>query len=138
MSPNRIVALITPVCALGAGWAASWLAENVPGINVTEENLQAVFIAGALAVLAPALHWLNGWQKWEVRNEEALAVAARGFPDESPAVASAVVDEGAAAEDGELDLSLDEDHDEFDDLLDIDEFEDTSVADDEEPVPAGR
>ena len=30
MSPNRIVALVTPVCALAAGWAATWLADNVP------------------------------------------------------------------------------------------------------------
>jgi hypothetical protein len=32
---------------------------------------------------------------------------------------------------------MDEDHDEFDDLLDTDEFEDTSVPEEEEPVPAG-
>jgi hypothetical protein len=135
MSLNRIVALITPACALAAGWAASWLAEHVPGIGVTKENLQAVFIAGAVAVLAPALHWLHGWQKWEVRNEAALAEAARGFPDQAPTVI--VADEGGAIDETALDLSEDEDYDEFDDSVDYDEFEDTAVTDDEEPVTAG-
>jgi hypothetical protein len=127
MTPNRIVALITPVCALAAGWAASWLAENVPGLDVSKESLQAVFIAGALSVLAPALHWLHGWQKWEERQENAIAIAARGFPDQTP-----TVDEGGAVED----FAFEDDGPEFDDLLDTDEFEDTAVEE-EEPVAAG-
>jgi hypothetical protein len=133
MSPNRIVALITPPCALAAGWAASWLADNVPGLNISRENLQAVFIAGAAAVIAPALQWLYGWQKWEARQEEAITAAAHGFPTTAPAIAAPVVEE--AADDG-FDLAIeDDDYDEYDDLLDIDEFEDTSVE--EEPVAAG-
>jgi len=132
MSLNRIVALITPAAALAAGWAASWLAEHVPGLGVTKENLQAVFIAGAVAVLAPALHWLHGWQKWEARNDLELAVAARGFPDQAPTV---VVDDGGAVDEVAFDVSDDEDIDEFDDSLDYDEFEDTSVE--EEPVASG-
>ena len=67
MSPNRIVALLTPVFALAAGWSATWLADNVPGMTVSADQLQAVFIAGALAVLAPAAQWLHGWQKYEER-----------------------------------------------------------------------
>lgn len=143
MSPNRIVALITPPCALAAGWAASWLADNVPGLNITRENLQAVFIAGAAAVIAPALQWLYGWQKWEARQEEAITAAAQGFPARAPAKLAAagffpttgppVIEE--VADDG-FDLAIeDDDYDEYDDLLDIDEFEDTSVE--EEPVTAG-
>jgi hypothetical protein len=135
MTPNRIVALITPVCALTAGWAASWLADNVPGVNISRENLQAVFIAGALAVVAPALQWLHGWQKWEGRQEDAIIAAAQGFPTEAPTIAAPIVEE--APDDG-FDVALeDDDYDDFDDLLDADEFEDTSVADEEEPVIAG-
>jgi hypothetical protein len=134
MSMNRIVALITPVCALAAGWAASWLADNIPGIGVTQENLQAVFIAGAIAVLAPALHWLNGWQKWEARNEASIAEAQRGFPDQAPTV----VEAAEPVDEEPIDLAdEDEEYDEFDDSVDYDEFEDTSVTDDEVPVPAG-
>jgi TPP-dependent indolepyruvate ferredoxin oxidoreductase alpha subunit len=104
MSPNRIVALITPVCALAAGWAASWLAENVPGLNVSADSLQAVFIAGSLSVLAPALHWLHGWQKFEARQSDAERLAT---------AADAAV---AAPADFE-DLELPED---FEDLEDLD------------------
>jgi hypothetical protein len=131
MSPNRIVALVTPVCALAAGWAATWLADNVPGMNISKENLQAVFIAGAVAVLAPALHWLHGWQKWEERRDDALASAAHGFPPETADVAPV-----AAAAPDALDLPEDDDLDELDDLVDFDDLEDTSV-DEEEPVAAG-
>ena len=132
MSPNRIVALVTPVCALAAGWAATWLADNVPGMNVSRDSLQAVFVAGAVAVLAPALHWLHGWQKFEQRNEETLRAAANGFPPQTPDVAPVAV----APVDDELDLAEDDDFDELDDLVDFDDLEDTSV-DEEEPVTAG-
>lgn len=135
MSPNRIVALVTPVCALAAGWAATWLADNVPGMNVSRDSLQAVFIAGAVAVLAPALHWLHGWQKFEQRNEENLRAAANGFPPETPDVAPPVA-VAAPADDDALDFSDDDDFDELDDLVDFDDLEDTSV-DEEEPVTAG-
>jgi hypothetical protein len=132
MTPNRIVALVTPVCALAAGWAATWLADNVPGMTVSKENLQAVFIAGAVAVLAPALHWLHGWQKWEERREDSLTVAAHGFAPETPDVAPVA----APAPDGLDLLEDDDDLDELDDLVDFDDLEDTSV-DEEEPVAAG-
>jgi hypothetical protein len=130
MTPNRIVALITPACALAAGWAASWLADNVPGLNISQDNLQAVFIAGAVAVVAPALQWLHGWQKWEERNDAQIAAAQQGFPDATPiAMPVGVVDEPVTDFD-------DEEGDEYEDLVDFDDLEDTAV-DEEEPVPAG-
>jgi hypothetical protein len=135
MTPNRIVALITPACALAAGWAATWLADNVPGLDISKENLQAVFIAGALAVVAPALQWLHGWQKWEERNEAQTVAAQLGFPDATPTIAP-VVDDGGAVDEAAADFADDGDVDEYEDLIDFDEFEDTTV-DEEEPVPAG-
>lgn len=135
MSPNRIVALITPVCALAAGWAASWLAENVPGFNVSADSLQAVFVAGALSVLAPALHWLHGWQKFEARQSEAERLALL-----SDASATAPADVGDA---GFEDLELAEDTTEdledlegFEDLddLDLEELEDELALEDAEPL----
>jgi hypothetical protein len=135
MTPNRIVALITPACALAAGWAATWLADNVPGLDISKENLQAVFIAGALAVIAPALQWLHGWQKWEERSEAQTLAAQQGFPDATPI--AMVVDDGGAVDEVTADFSDDDgDVDDFDDMVDFDDLEDTSV-DEEEPVPAG-
>ena len=124
MSPNRIVALLTPAFALAAGWAATWLADNVPGMTVSADQLQAVFIAGALAVLAPAAQWLHGWQKYEER---------MGAADQVATVVDAV---GAESEPDLDDLAL-ADEDELDDLEEeLAEFDDVA-AEDEEPVPAG-
>lgn len=84
MSPNRIVALLTPICALAAGASATWLAEHFPTLDVPASALEEIFIAGALAVLAPALQWLYGWQKFEAREAEAQLAAEKaeaGVPD---------------------------------------------------------
>ena len=61
-------------------------------------------------------------------------MAADGFPSQAPTVAAPEVEE---ALDDEVDVALDDDYDEYDDILDADEFEDTSVIEDEEPVAAG-
>jgi len=124
MSPNRIVALLTPAFALAAGWSATWLADNVPGMSVSADQLQAVFIAGALAVLAPAAQWLHGWQKYEER-----MVAA----DQVASLEDAVV---AASEPDLDDLDLPDDDDELDLEDELAEYDDVA-AEDEEPVPAG-
>ena len=123
MSPNRIVALLTPAFALAAGWGATWLADNVPGMTVSADQLQAVFIAGALAVLAPAAQWLHGWQKYEERMVSAEQVAA---------VEDAVVAESEPDLD-DLDLPDDDELDLEDELAEFDDV----AAEDEEPVPAG-
>jgi hypothetical protein len=84
MTPNRIVATLTPVFALAAGACATWLAEHFPTLDVPASALEEIFIAGALAVLAPALQWLYGWQKFEAREAEAQLAAEKaeaGVPD---------------------------------------------------------
>ena len=70
MPLNRVVALATPLFAAAAGWVATWLADNVPGVNIPQSALEEIFIAGALVALAPAAQWLHGWQKWEGRQAE--------------------------------------------------------------------
>ena len=126
MSPNRIVALLTPVCALAAGWVASWIAQNFPDANISKESLQAVFIGGMAAVVVPAWQWLNGWQKYEARQAEAEQLALAN----DAALSTAVAAPEAVSED-ELDLLEDLEDDGLDELEELeDEF-------DEEPVPAG-
>jgi hypothetical protein len=137
MSPNRIVATLTPVFALAAGACATWLADHFPGINVSPDALEEIFIAGALAVLAPALQWLYGWQKHEAREANAqIAVdqAEAGIPDVAVTVTNEEPEEeeDAADEAEEFeDIDLEADDEDFDDL-DLEE-----AADEEEPVPAG-
>jgi hypothetical protein len=80
MTPNRVVALLTPlVFAPLAGAVTAWLAKHAPGVDVDQDKLQQIFIAGAVIALAPAAQWLHGWQKWEERQaaaETAVQVAA--------------------------------------------------------------
>ena len=72
MSPNRIVALLTPlVFAPAAGAVSAWLATHFPGVDVSQSDIQAIFIGGALIALAPAVQWLHGWQKYEAREADA-------------------------------------------------------------------
>jgi hypothetical protein len=134
LSPNRIVALITPVCALAAGWVASWIAQNFPDANISKESLQAVFIGGMLAVLAPAAQWLHGWQKFEERQaaDDRLATVADAIAAEPD------VEEDLESEDlSDADLEFD-DLDEIDELEDLEDLEDEFGAEEQEALPAGR
>ena len=130
MTLNRIVALLTPlVFAPLAGVISTWAASNLPGVTLSPDKIEEVFIAGALIALAPAAQWLHGWQKYEARQDEALLAASTGFNTTS------VV---AQAPEEDLDL-LDEEFEDLDldELDDFDEFEDTSIFEDEQSAPVG-
>jgi hypothetical protein len=128
MSPNRIVAFLTPlVFAPLAGVISTWAAENLPGVTVPRDAVEEIFIAGALIALAPAAQWLHGWQKWEQQQQANLALAATSL---TPPVAETLPPEEPGFADEEFDL------DELDELEDFDEFEDISIGEDE-PVTTG-
>jgi hypothetical protein len=130
MSPNRIVAFLTPlVFAPLAGVISTWAAENLPGVNVPPNAVEEIFIAGALIALAPAAQWLHGWQKYEQQREANLAIA--GATLTPPARVEVLPPQEPDLADEEL-----EDIDELDELDDFDEFEDTRIGEDE-PVTAG-
>jgi hypothetical protein len=120
MTPNRVVAVLTPlVFAPLAGAVSAWLARHAPGVDVQKDDLQAVFIGGALIALAPAAQWLHGWQKYEAREaekEEAVEVAT---------IQTASAEEAGPPPDDSGGL------DEFDDFDDADEFGDVDEPDDE-------
>lgn len=127
MSPNRIVAFLTPlVFAPLAGVISTWAAENLPGVTISQSAMEEIFVAGALIALAPAMQWLHGWQKHEARSADALAVAATVL---TPPAGEVLVP--AQAEPVGEDLSDLEDLDELDELDDFDEYEDTSLGEDE-------
>ena len=133
MTLNRIVALLTPlVFAPLAGVISTWAADNLPGVTLPPDKIEAVFIAGALIALAPAAQWLHGWQKYEARQDEALLAASTGFD-----MTSVVAEEAPPEEDLDLLDEEFEDLDDLDELDDFDEFEDTSIFEDEQSVPAG-
>lgn len=141
MSPNRVVAFLTPLAfAPLAGGVSTWLANHVPGAEVSQGQLQEIFIAGALVALAPAAQWLHGWQKYESQQAEreqmveAAAAAAASAPLVAEPPSEDVDDES-------------EDFDELDDFGEFDDFDeeleeeldelDQELLFDEEPAPAG-
>lgn len=133
MQLNRVVALATPLFAAAAGWVATWLAENVPGVSIDQSALEEIFIAGALIALAPAAQWLHGWQKWEARQsdaQQALEIANAAPP--TLIAVEAGGNGGFFDESGEFD-----EIDELDALGDLDEFDEELLAEEEEPAPAG-
>ncbi len=125
LTPNRIVAFLTPlVFAPLAGAITAWVAENAPGLDLSQERLTNVFIAGALLALAPALQWLYGWQKHEQR--EAVAQQAVELAN-SEAAAATLADEPAGI--AALAEEADPDEADEDEALDaLDEFEDADAA----------
>jgi hypothetical protein len=126
MSPNRVVAVATPlIFAPLAGAVSVWLAEHFPGFNVPQSQLEEIFIAGALIALAPAAQWLHGWQKYEARSADLvrdLAVEPKPVRVELTAAES---DDQAGLEglDELEDLESLEDLDDLDDLENLEDIE---------------
>jgi hypothetical protein len=114
MPPNRMVALLTPVVALGAGGAATWLADNL-GIQVDPAELQAIFIAATLAVLAPAAQWLYGSQKFERHQAELEQLALKADTESAAQTAEAETEAATGAYEDEDDGDYDDDDDGYDD-----------------------
>ena len=141
MTPNRIVAVLTPlVFAPAAGAIAAWAAKHAPGVTISQQDLTSVFIAGALIALAPAAQWLHGWQKYEDRQAQAdnaveLATAA--------AAAGAIAlpaDMAAEPEDEDAEGQAFDDVDDIDELDELDELDALAEGDEddeEDPLIAG-
>jgi hypothetical protein len=133
MTPNRIVALLTPVVAIAAGAASTWLADNISGLDIEAGQLEAIFLAGLAAVLAPAAQFLYGGQKYE-RHEQELERAALEA-DREAAEQVAMADVYADGEDYEEYDEYDEyDGDAYDEVPD-DEDELYAAARDEDAEP---
>ncbi len=142
LTPNRIVAFLTPIAfAPLAGAISAWVAENAPGLDLSEERLTSIFIAGALVALAPALQWLHGWQKYEQREAEAEQAVELANSEAAAAALSGPAVELEA--DADFEEEADEDHalDELDALEDDDEGEleesEDPLVGEEEPTRAG-
>lgn len=76
MTPNRLVALLTPLLfAPLAGSISALAAEYFPGVDVPAESIEEIFIAGALIAFAKAAQWTQGWQKYEAREAARADVA---------------------------------------------------------------
>ncbi|MGZ4271681.1 MAG: hypothetical protein ACXVSX_21050 [Solirubrobacteraceae bacterium] len=131
ITPGRLVAILTPVLfAPLAGSICVLAARYLPGVDIDQGRLQAIFITGATIAFGKAALWLKGWQDWEKRQADAPSdivdlpvddgkVDADSALAEDTAVAQDPSDEGDPVEeedpvDGE---DLDFDDSDLDDLL---------------------
>jgi hypothetical protein len=105
ITPGRLVAILTPVLfAPLAGSISVLAARYLPGVDIDQGSLQAIFIAGATIAFGKAALWLKGWQDWEKRQEGApvadvdlpvhdeAAESGEDF-DEGPVLAASPLDE---------------------------------------------
>lgn len=115
-TPGRLVATLTPlVFAPLAGAISVLIAEHAPGLDIDSDQLQQIFIAGALIAFGKAGLWLKGWQDYEKTQEIGPAdvlndVALEASMDVEPEDAAVDLDEEAALADG-----MDPDEDDVDD-----------------------
>ena len=140
MPTNRVVALLTPIAAAVAGWFSTWVATHFPGVTIPKNQLEAVFIGGALFALAPAAQWLHGWQKWETQKAEtetAVQVATLGAATAAPTVEVAIEQEDGFEEGDDFEsLASSDDFEDLEEFDDFDDFDDELLVD-EEPAPLG-
>jgi hypothetical protein len=74
ITPGRLVAFLTPlIFAPLAGSISVFAARHLPGVDIDQGSLQAIFIAGATIAFGKAALWLKGWQDWEKREADAHA-----------------------------------------------------------------
>jgi hypothetical protein len=117
ITPGRLVAFLTPVLfAPLAGSIAVLAARYLPGVDIDQSSLQAIFIAGATIAFGKAALWLKGWQDWEKREADASSAEVDLPHDDGEVDAGAEADPVGEEDpvDGE---ELDFDESDLDDLL---------------------
>ena len=116
ITPGRLVALLTPlIFAPLAGSISVLAARYLPGVDIDQGSVGAIFIAGATIAFGKAALWLKGWQDWEKREADASGDvvdlpddhAGSGF-DEEPAPAQDAAPDDEPVEDEDA-VDADED-----------------------------
>ena len=139
ITPGRLVAFLTPlIFAPVAGSISVLAARYLPGVDIDQGSLQAIFIAGATIAFGKAAIWLKGWQDWEKREADVAGAEVDLPHDDGEPLASAGMEQDAGfAQDVAADEDpIEEDEDPIDgEGLDFDDgdLDDLLAA----PVAAG-
>jgi hypothetical protein len=119
MSPNRIVALATPLVAPLAGAFAAWLSQKVPGADIPADTMEEIFFVVLGVVAALALQFNHNRFKWDVEEKREATALDATEPDAFEIDDDEdLVEDGLESDDGdelEDDLEL-----ELDDIGDLD------------------
>jgi hypothetical protein len=103
ITPGRLVALLTPlIFAPLAGSISVLAARYLPGVDIDQGSLQAIFIAGATIAFGKAAIWLKGWQDWEKREADTASAEVDLPHDDGEADADAGLAQDAALEEGPM------------------------------------
>jgi hypothetical protein len=86
MSLNRLVVFILgPAITLLAGFLSLWLSRHFPGAHLPDQkSIEGVITSGLIVVIPMILShlkiqkWLDGWQKWEHRQDQSVQAALDG------------------------------------------------------------
>ncbi len=70
---GSVVALVTPLVAVAASTIAGFVSENLPGVQLDQNQIVAVMLAVITTVLGIGLKWLHGWQQHEQRVSDGKA-----------------------------------------------------------------
>jgi hypothetical protein len=108
VSPNRLVALLTPIVFAPLAGSISVLVAHY-GLDIDTGKLQAIFIAGATIAFGKAALWLKGWQEHETRQAEP-ADAPVGAADEEPDLEAPAGHDDDAPDPDDLEPEPDDDH----------------------------
>jgi hypothetical protein len=119
MSPNRIVALATPVVAPLAGAFAAWLSQTVPGVDIPADTMEEIFFVVLGVVAALALQFNHNRFKWDVEEQRTSAALDAPEPDSFE-----LDDDDPVDDDPQLEAGDEDDLEE----LDFEDFEDDDVA----------
>jgi len=72
---GRVVAALTPLFGIAAGWLAGLIAHAIPGLELDQTQTVAFMVTATTAVVAAAWKWLQGWQQHEQLVGEGRAAA---------------------------------------------------------------
>ncbi|MFI5065900.1 MAG: hypothetical protein ACHP9Z_18250 [Streptosporangiales bacterium] len=87
---GRLVAILTPVFAVIAGWAAGLVAQAVPGAHLDQNQIVAFMTAAAVSAMTAGWKWLQGWQQHEALVAQGLDVPVKAGPPAAAAAAAPV------------------------------------------------
>ena len=122
IAPNRLVTVLTPlVFAPLAGAVSVFAAEHLPGLDIDSDQVQQIFIAGALIAFGKAGLWLKGWQDWEKRQDAAVENVASDVDLAAPSADDDPdTDDEPALADLDPDTDVEDEDDDEDDETDLD------------------
>jgi hypothetical protein len=76
----RVVAILTPLFTIAAGWIASWVAQHT-GAQLDRTQIVTFMAVASASALTASWKWLHGWQQHEVLVAQGLDAPRKAGPN---------------------------------------------------------